>query len=144
MHQWQLSKWQSFSVQLVSLYWSAVLWSMCFAQNTCCHSLKTDCHAMTIALDTNVEYSSKENWMMNTVVCEQNNFINISPSKLCRRKKTKILDIIFLILLRVQRYFKHWVKEQYLSWWSAEFHICPMRIGAGQSCEMKWLLSWRK
>ena len=35
-------------------------------------------------------------------------------SKLCRRKKTKIVDIIFLVLLQVQSYFKHQIKVQNL------------------------------
>ena len=67
---------------------------------------------MTIALDTNVEYSSKENWMTDTVVHEHEQFYQHFPSK--EKDQTSTQDIIFLVLLRVRSYFKHWVKEQNL------------------------------
>ena len=51
-----------------------------------------------------------------------------------------IIFEVSLVLLRVWRYFKHQVEEQNLFWYAAKFHICPMRIGMGQSCEMKWPL----
>ena len=60
-----------------TLVWAAVLWPMCFAWTAYTQSLKTNGPAITVAINTYHENSSKENWTMNTVVYEMDNFIDI-------------------------------------------------------------------
>ena len=59
------------------LCWTAVFWHMCFARTTYSHSLETNNPAITISIDTCHEYSSKENWKMDTVVYEMTHCIDI-------------------------------------------------------------------
>ena len=95
---------------------AAVLWPMCFARTAYSHWFITNGPAATIAIDTDHEYSSKENWTTNIVVYEINNFIEVFWINFAGEKKIKIQGIISLVLLRVQSYFKHQVKEQNLFW----------------------------
>ena len=64
-----------------TLGWAAVLWPMCFIRTADRHSLKTNGPTVTITINTYHECSSKENWMMNTVVYEMGNFYWHFPSK---------------------------------------------------------------
>ena len=77
VHQSWLRKPRSFTVQSAMLFTTlgwAILWSMYFTRTVYSHSLKTNGPAITIAIDLYHEYSLKENWTMNTVAYEMNNW----------------------------------------------------------------------
>ena len=112
-----------------------MLWPKCFAPTAYSYSVTLNyrssrykSHRYRLCIQFERKLSDKYSGVWN------GHFYWRFPSKLGGRKKTKLQDVISLVLPRVPSYFKRRVKEKKkLFWKAAKFHICPIELAPDEA-----------